>query len=44
MNYIKMKGRVNRSDLIIECNKIIKLNPSAKVLLLILISNLIFLG
>ena len=32
-NYIKMKGRVSRSDLLIECNKIIKLNPTGKVLI-----------
>lgn len=25
--YIKMKGRVNKSDLLIECNKLIRLVP-----------------
>ena len=30
-HYIKKKGRVSRADLLIECNKIIKLNPSDKV-------------
>jgi len=29
-NYIKKKGRVSRADLLIECNKIIKLNPSER--------------
>lgn len=30
LNYIKSKGRVSRADLLIECNKLIKLDPSAK--------------
>lgn len=30
INYIRSKGRVTRSDLLIECNKIIKLNPTGK--------------
>jgi len=29
-NYIKKRGRVSRADLLIECNKVIKLNPSEK--------------
>lgn len=29
-SFIKTKGRVSRADLLIECNKIIKLNPSGK--------------
>lgn len=27
-----MKGRVSRPDLLFECNNIIKLNPSGKVI------------
>lgn len=29
--YIKSKGRVSRADLLVECNKLVKLDPSAKV-------------
>ena len=32
-----MKGRVSRSELILECNNIIRLNPSGKVYLIIFI-------
>lgn len=28
MNYIKIKGRVNKADLLQECNNLIKLDPS----------------
>jgi len=31
MNFVKRKGRISRSDLIMECNRLIKLNPSEKV-------------
>lgn len=30
-NYILSKGRVSRSDLIAECNRLIKLDPSQQV-------------
>jgi len=28
--YIKMKGRVNKSDLLIECNKLVRMGPKAE--------------
>lgn len=28
MNYIKIKGRVNKAELLTECNNLIKLDPS----------------
>lgn len=31
MNYIKIKGRVNKADLLQECNNLIKLDPSESV-------------
>lgn len=31
MAFIKRKGRISRTDLILECNKLIKLNPTEEV-------------
>ncbi len=35
MAYINKKGRISRSDLMIECNRLIKLNPSEEVKVII---------
>lgn len=31
MNFIKKRGRISRTDLVIECNRLIKMNPSEEV-------------
>jgi len=31
MNFVKKKGRISRTDLVIECNRLIKMNPSEEV-------------
>ena len=28
LNYVKRRGRISRTDLVIECNRLIKMNPS----------------
>jgi len=30
MSFVKRRGRISRSDLMLECNRLIKLNPSEK--------------
>lgn len=32
MNFIQKRGRISRSDLVLECNRLIKMNPTEEVI------------